>query len=56
LHRSVVGKPYLYPEDPTIVALACDDPPEETPGIPVLDINSPSTIADFIYTRIYSGS
>ena len=56
LHRSVVGKPYLYPEDPTIVALACDDPPEETPGIPVLDINNPSTIADFIYTKIYSGS
>ena len=56
LHRSAVGKPYLYPEDPTIVALACDSPPEEIPGIPVLDINNPLAIADFIYTEIYSAS
>jgi len=56
LHRSVVGKPYLYPEDPTIVALACDSSPEEIPGIPVLDINNPLAIADFIYTEIYSAS
>lgn len=54
LHRNAVGKPYLYPEDPSIVALACDGPPEETPGIPVLDINNPPAIADFIYTEVYS--
>jgi len=56
LHRNAVGKPYLYPEDPTIVALACDTPPEEGPGIPLLDINNPSAIADFIYTEVYSAS
>ena len=56
LHRNAVGKPYLYPGDPTIIALACDSPPEEIPGIPVLDINNPPAIADFIYTEVYSAS
>jgi molybdopterin-guanine dinucleotide biosynthesis protein MobB len=56
LHRAAVGKPYLYPEDSTIVALACDEAPAEAPGIPVLDINNPEAIADFIYDEVYSES
>jgi len=55
LHRSTVGKPYLYPDDSTIVALACDEEPAQAPGIPVLDINNPESIADFIYEEVYSG-
>ena len=55
LHRSAVGKPYLYPDDPSIIAIACDQEPAETPTIPLLDLNNPSAIADFIYTEIYSG-
>jgi molybdopterin-guanine dinucleotide biosynthesis protein MobB len=54
LHRAAVGKPYLYPEDESIVAIASDNTPEPTPTIPVLDINNPSAIAEFIYTEIYS--
>ncbi len=55
LHRAALGKPFLYPEDSNIIALACDEAPVETPGIPVLDINNPSAIADFIYDEVYSG-
>jgi molybdopterin-guanine dinucleotide biosynthesis protein MobB len=54
LHRAAVGKPYLYPDDSTIVALACDEEPAQPPGIPVLDINNPSAIADFIFDEVYS--
>ena len=53
LHRDALGKPYLYPEDPTIVALACDVKPAETLSIPLLDINSPVEIAAFIYDEVF---
>lgn len=53
LHRAELGKPYLYPDDSTIIALACDSAPSETLSIPVLDINSPQQIAEFIYDEVY---
>ena len=53
LRRSALGKPYLYPEDPTIIALACDVAPSEALSIPILDINSPQHIAEFIYDEVY---
>ena len=53
LHRAAMNKPYLYPEDPTIIALACDIAPSEAPSIPVLDINSPEEIAEFTYGEVY---
>ncbi len=53
LHRASVGKPYLHPQDPTIIALACDNAPPETLSIPLLDINSPQEIARFIYDEFY---
>ena len=53
LHRSALGKPYLYPGDPTIIALACDVAPSEALSIPILDINSPQQIAEFIYDEVY---
>ena len=53
LHRAALGKPYLYPEDPTIIALACDVAPSEALSIPILDINSPQHIAEFIYDEVY---
>jgi len=54
LHRAALGKPYLYPEDSTIIALACDVRPSEALSIPILDINSPAEIAEFIYHEVYS--
>ena len=53
LHREALGKSYLYPDDPTIIALACDAKPPEEIAISVLDINSPQHIADFVYEEIY---
>ena len=47
VHRPSVGKPPLYPDDPTIVAVASD---VEIPGLglPRLDLNDVAAIADFI--------
>lgn len=53
LHREALGKPYLYPKDTTIVALACDVKPSEALSIPLLDINSPVDIAAFIYDEVF---
>lgn len=52
LHRKALGKPYLYPDDPDIIAIACD---AELPGaaaIPVLDINDIEAIAKLIVARL----
>lgn len=52
LHRPSLRKPLLYPEDPSIVAIAVDEPLAEVPSIPLLDINSPQDIVDFIKNRM----
>ena len=49
LHRAELGKPYLYPGDDTVIALACDDNPPQGIEIPVLDINDIEAISDFIH-------
>ena len=46
VYRPAVGKPLLYPDDPHIVALACDaaiDAP-----LPVLPLDQPAAVASFI--------
>lgn len=46
LHRPALGKPLLYPQDDNIIALASD---ATMPiDIPLLDINQPVQICDFI--------
>ena len=52
LHRESVGKPYLYHEDPNIIAIACDAELPEPTNIPILDINDVQGIADLICERI----
>ncbi|GAB6260087.1 molybdopterin-guanine dinucleotide biosynthesis protein B [Photobacterium sp. R1] len=47
IHRPDYGKPLLYPQDHHIIALATCEPNEVHP-LPVLDLNQPQTIADFI--------
>ena len=49
LHRAAVGKPWLYPEDDSIIAVACDESPPDDLALPVLDINDTAAIAAFIY-------
>nr|VFJ86691.1 MAG: molybdopterin-guanine dinucleotide biosynthesis protein B [Candidatus Kentron sp. LFY]VFJ87060.1 MAG: molybdopterin-guanine dinucleotide biosynthesis protein B [Candidatus Kentron sp. LFY]VFK15572.1 MAG: molybdopterin-guanine dinucleotide biosynthesis protein B [Candidatus Kentron sp. LFY] len=48
LHRPSMGKPFLYPEDPFVIAIATDDTISEAVPIPVLDLNRPDEIAAFI--------
>ena len=48
LHRAELGKPYLYSNDDSIIALACDGKPPEGIRIPLLDINDIESIASFV--------
>jgi molybdopterin-guanine dinucleotide biosynthesis protein MobB len=48
LHRSALGKSYLYPNDPSIIAIASDSRVEEEAELLHLDLNDPQAIADFI--------
>jgi molybdopterin-guanine dinucleotide biosynthesis protein B len=57
LYRPALGYPPLYQHDPFIVAVATDAPPAANIAIPVLNINDPLTIADFIqkrFLKVYS--
>ena len=48
VYRSGLGHPYLYPNDTHIIALVTDTSPAQQISIPVLDINQPRKVADFI--------
>ncbi|MEP7057222.1 MAG: molybdopterin-guanine dinucleotide biosynthesis protein B [Caldimonas sp.] len=48
--RAATRKPVQYPDDPYVVAISTDSPqllPVPT-GLPVLDLNSPDAVADFL--------
>lgn len=52
LTRPSLGKPFFYPLDKSIIAIATDEElPEET-DLPVLDINNPKAIVDFIISNV----
>ena len=46
VHRPSLGKPLMQPADPCIEAVACDGPLDV--GVPVLDLNDASGVADFM--------
>jgi len=48
LHRPSLGKPLLFPEDPGIIAIACDEKIKEPCKIPILNLNDPKQISQFI--------
>ena len=48
LHRAELGKPYLHPDDSSVIAIACDKHPATGSDMPVLDINNIEAIADFV--------
>jgi len=50
VHRPSVGKPFLYPDDPHIVAIASDA--VLTAPLPVLPLADAAAIADFILMRM----
>ena len=49
VHRPSVGKPFLYPDDPHIVAIASDE--TLTVPLPLLPLGEVAAIADFILGR-----
>ena len=52
VHRPSTGHPLLFPDDPCIIACATDAPAGMDTRLPILDINDPEMIANFITERI----
>lgn len=52
LHRHTTGKPLIYPNDDSIIAIATDSPKIIQTQLPILDINSPQAIGTFIQQHI----
>jgi len=50
LHRPSLGKPLLYPADPSIIAVASDTPLNLPNHLAALDLNHPAIIVSFILT------
>lgn len=48
LYRPDVGKPLMFPDDKNIIAIAHDGELPTAASIPVMDINQPEQIAQFI--------
>lgn len=48
VHRPSLGKPLLYPHDPQVIAVASDGPLATAPDRPLLDLNDPDAVCDFI--------
>jgi molybdopterin-guanine dinucleotide biosynthesis protein MobB len=48
LHRPGLGRPLLFPDDPSILAVATDGELPESTRLPVLPLNDARAIADFV--------
>lgn len=51
LHRPSLGKPLLFPEDSSIIAVASDETLATKTTLPSLDLNKAGDIAEFIIDR-----
>ncbi len=54
LHRPSLNKPLLFPKDKSIIAIATDAEIPVSTSLPVLGLNDPQEIADFIIERFLS--
>ena len=52
LHRPSLQRPLLFPRDQSIIAVAVDAPIQPQPALPVLSLNDPHAILDFILHRV----
>jgi len=52
LHRNVLAKPYLFPSDKNIIAIATDHAIDEPHNLIQLDLNKPDEISDFIVKQL----
>jgi molybdopterin-guanine dinucleotide biosynthesis adapter protein len=50
VHRAGQAEPAIFPHDSNVVAVAADGPIDS--GLPVLDLNAPAKIAEFISTHL----
>lgn len=48
LHRKALERPWLFTDDPTIVAVACDDNPTPAGDLPILDLNDLEAVTAFV--------
>ena len=48
LYRAAVGDAPLYPTDPTVIAVASDDPLPAPTDLPVLPLDQPDDVARFV--------
>lgn len=51
LHRARLRKPFLFPGDSSVIAVACDELELPETTLPTLDIDEPEQIAEFIQSR-----
>jgi molybdopterin-guanine dinucleotide biosynthesis protein B len=47
-----LGKPYIYPDDPNIIAIASDHEIDDKNAPTKLDLNQPQQIVEFIERKI----
>lgn len=52
LHRPALRRPLLFPDDASIVAVACDAPLPAAASIPLLDLNDPPAIGTFVLAHL----
>lgn len=52
LHRPSLGKPFLFPNETNIIAIASDEKIQS--DLPLMDLNQPSEIASFILNWVNS--
>ncbi len=55
IHRPALGTPLLCRDDQKILAIACDEPPSNPPDLPLLDLNDPVAVAEWITGWMQSG-
>ena len=48
VYRPSLGRPLLFPNDKSIIAVVCDEPSLITTTLPIFDMNQPKLIAKFI--------
>lgn len=52
LHRPALDRPLIFPEDPHVIAVACDAPLRRPTDLPILELGNPQSIVSFIVKRL----
>ena len=55
IHRPSLGKPPLFPQDHSIIAIATDAELTPETRLPQLDLNDPSSILEYILQHVLNG-